>query len=75
MRGKLVDLEPVRLVVGAARLRGCTCDPPGVEFLTGPMRFGELGFTRVMHDNDCPVMANGEPLPCVLVIPDPEGRS
>lgn len=57
-RGKVVEVEPVSFAVDFARMRGCTCDPPGLDF-SGPIRYGELAYVQVAHDAGCPLMANG----------------
>jgi hypothetical protein len=50
----MLQIEPVALVVGIARARGCTCDVPGVRF-TGPLRRGETTCVLLEHDDHCPL--------------------
>jgi hypothetical protein len=51
------DGEPVRAVVDAVRVHGCTCDPPDLECV------GTIGDVRrfvVFHRVGCPLCPPGE---------------
>ncbi len=79
-RGRLVEGEPVALVVDALRAQGCVCEPPGIYFDTGPMRFGEIGHISVAHDDHCPLAPhrNGRgrtPTSALVVLPPDEAST
>jgi hypothetical protein len=44
--------EPVRAAVAAVRARGCTCDPPDLEFVE---RAGSAQRVVVFHRIGCPL--------------------
>jgi hypothetical protein len=75
IRGKVIDLEPVRLVVDHLRAIGCVCDPPHVYFDSGPMRWGEVGSISVAHDDWCPLAPNryGRGALSALIVYPPDG--
>jgi hypothetical protein len=75
IRGDILALEPVRLVVEHARLRGCLCDPPSVWF-DGPLRHGDLTNVHVGHDAGCPLMAGAaHRWSAIIFPPDDRGAS
>jgi hypothetical protein len=53
------DGNPIAAVVAAARLRGCTCDPPDVVF-ERPPAWGEIAHVQVGHDDGCPILDEPE---------------
>jgi hypothetical protein len=65
-RGRVIDAEPVKLVVDHARLLGCTC-VPDVQF-SGPVHYGEISPISLRHESWCPLISGGDLRSAMLVV-------